>query len=182
MKITKMRIKGKKLNSDEIQVIVFSLRARLGRAGYVTNVESLTETSIKVGMHMASFRIDTTVHDRNLYHTPHAEPKLTNLPTWEQRVDFNNIVNAVLNKFKVSANVKSGDYTVRKGDVSMTETDWNAQMPEGQRYAFAQGRFIEAIDEKSFLEKRRVKRNELARSRRAQARVATAQDSQTLPF
>jgi hypothetical protein len=133
-------------------------------------------------MHMASFRIDTNIHNRNLYHRPGAEPKLTNVPTWEQRVEFNDIVNAVLNKFKVSANVKSGDYTVRKDTISMTENDWNAQIPEHHRVNFARGFFVEAIDEKSFLENRRQKRNEAARIKRAQAKTVTNQDSQTLPF
>ena len=53
----------------------------------------------------------------------------TNVPTWNQRVTYNNVVNQVLTFFNVSANVKSGDYTVRHGLEAMTERDWYNQKP-----------------------------------------------------
>src|ERR1700684_2985374 len=100
MKITKMRIKGLKPNKDQQIDILLTLASKLDKAGFITQVSIATSSSLRIGLRMKSFVLDVSKHDRNLK----SNTRLTNLPTWHQRVKFNNIVNSVLNKFKVSAN------------------------------------------------------------------------------
>ena len=167
MKITCIRIKGKIPSTDVILEIEKTLRRRITKAGFITEVNAITRTSIKIGLHMRSFKLDVTVHDRNLRCNPHLPNKLTDTPTWDQRVEFNDIVNAVLNKFKVSANVKSGPFIIRAGTKAMTEYDWHAQKPEYIRHNEMRGYSVEPIDEQAFLKARRLKRLEQARQKRA---------------
>ena len=122
-----------------------------------------------------TFSLDLRKHDRNLYVSQSGD-RLTNLPTWDQRVEFNNIVNAVLNKFRVSANVKSGFYTIRKGFECMTEYDWQDQKPRWIYHNEINGNYIESVDEKQYLEDRRLKRLELARQKRSEAKLQNQED------
>lgn len=170
MKITSMRIKSKKPTPQQMRDIMLTFELRFNRAGFVTGVNQLTSTSIKLGLHMRSFKLDLSKHDRNLRHNPHLPSKLDNSPTWDQRVEFNDIVNAVLNKFRVSANVKSGPFTVRVGRNARTEWDWQHEIPEWIRHNEARGYYVEQIDEKQYLEDRRIERNKIAAQRRAEKR------------
>ena len=170
MKITKMRFKKGIPSTDLILDIERDLKQRFAKIGFVTNVNTQTRTSIRIGLHMRSFSLDLAKWDRNLQCNPHAA-KLTNLPTWDQRVLFNNIVNSVLNKYKVSANVKSGPYIIRQGRDAMTESDWFDQKPEWTRHNEARGYYIESVDEKQYLEDRRIRRNKQSTERRAQANL-----------
>lgn len=166
MKITKIRVKGQKPETNDLNLIVSQLSHKLAKVGFITEVEIVNSTCIKVGQRMRSFSLDLTKHDRNLQVNPHLNPKLTNLPTWDQRVQFNNILNEVLNKLKVSANVKSGPYTIRQGTEAMTESYWHDQKPDWVRNNDAKGFYIESIDEKSYLEERRQRRLIEARTKR----------------
>lgn len=92
-------------------------------AGFITESQVLTKTSIKVGMHMSSFRVNTAMlgHNARLGIAAYGyngckSPKgykRTNVPTWDQRVEFNNIVNDAFDKYKLTARIVSGNYTVR---------------------------------------------------------------------
>jgi hypothetical protein len=170
MKITKMRTKaGEVPSTDVVLEIERLLRTRFERAGFITEVRALTRTSIKIGLHMRTFSLDLTKHDRNLYRSQCGD-KLTNLPTWDQRVEFNDIVNSVLNKYGISANVKSGPFVIRKGKEAMVEGDWVDQKPEWIHHNEMRGNYIEAIDEREYIEERRVERNKRAIERRKQMR------------
>lgn len=158
MKITRMNIKGKKLSSTMADV-VFELKKRFSKAGFITGVSVVNSQSIKIGLHMRSFSLDVTKHDRNLQVNPYGK-RLTNLPTWDQRVEFNNIVNSVLNKFKVSANVKSGPYTIREGLDSFNEDDWHNQKPDWLRLNEFSGWYIEPVNEKAYLKEKQRLANE----------------------
>lgn len=173
MKITSMRHGRNRAlpSTDLILEIERTLRARFKRAGFITEVHAQTRSSLKIGMHMCSFRIDTNVHDRNLRHNPHLPSKLTNVPTWDQRVVFNDIVNAVLNKFRISANVRSGEFTIRKGTECMTENDWSDQKPSWITENECRGYYVEACDEREYVNERRLERLKVARQRRAQAKA-----------
>jgi hypothetical protein len=58
--------------------------------------------------------------------------KRTNIPTWDQRVEFNNIVNEVFDSHSATANIKSGVFTVRTvEDGAWNEGHWSAQIPDG---------------------------------------------------
>lgn len=172
MKITSMRHAGAIPSTDLILEIERTLKRRLSKAGFITGVEAMTRTSMKLGLHMRSFKLDLTIHDRNLRHNPHTGTKLTDTPTWDQRVEFNNIVNAVLTKFKISARVRSGAFIIRDGTKAMTESDWHDQTPEYMRHNESRGYYIETCDEREYIKERKELRNRLARERRAQAKAA----------
>lgn len=167
MKITKMRNKKNEVpSSDVILAVEKELKAQFIRAGFITNVNTETRTCIKIGLHMKSFSLDLSKHDRNLYKSQCGD-KLTNLPTWDQRVVFNNIVNNVLNKFKLSGNVKSGPYTIRQGFTAMTEYDWQDQKPSYVHSNERNGHGpIVKVNEKQYLEERRIARNLEAKAKR----------------
>lgn len=152
--------------------VMFELKRRFNKAGFLTGVDVASDSGLKIGLHMCSFRIDTKKHDRNLRHNPHLGSKLTTTPTWDQRVEFNDIVNAVLNKFKVSANVKSGPFTIRVGETARTEWDWSHEKPGYITHNECRGYYVEACDEREFLEKRRTERNKAAAAKRAAKRSA----------
>lgn len=171
MRITKMRIKGEVPSTEVTFEIERTLRNRLAKAGYITNVNALTRTALKIGLHMRSFKLDLTKHDRNLRHNPYLPSKLTDTPTWDQRVEFNDIVNAVLNKFKVSARVVSGPFTIRDGVKCMNENDWYDQKPAWITHNESRGWYVESVNERAFTEERRLERNEKARARRAQKKA-----------
>lgn len=115
---------------DLCEIIV----AKAAKAGFITGSHRLTGTAIKIGMHMSSFRINTAklghnarVGRTNAYgwhgiQSPKGY-KRTNVPTWEQREDFNHLVNDVFDKFGLVATITSGNYTVRTR--SGRVNDWN---------------------------------------------------------
>lgn len=162
MKITNIRISKAKPTSVQLVSIVVELRKRFAKAGFETGVEQLTSTSISIGLHMRSFQLDLSKHDRNLYRSRCGD-KLTNLPTWDQRVEFNDIVNAVLSKAKASATVRSGPFTIRKGFHEYTESDWHNQTPHWVEHN------VESVDEKQYIEERRERRNREARAKRRES-------------
>lgn len=166
MKITKLRYHNQIPSTDLVLDLERTLRRRLASAGFITEVNALTRTSMKIGLRMRSFKIDRAMHNRNLRHNPHLPSVLTDSPTWAQRVEFNNIVNNVLDKFCLSANVRSGLFTIRRGVKCMTEQDWHDQKPWHIVYNETVGFFIEACDEREYLKEQRIKRNERARQRR----------------
>lgn len=173
MKITSIRIKGQKPTGVQLVDIMYDLKKRFQRAGFITGIEVKNTTSLKVGQHMRSFSLDITKHDRNLQCSPYAN-KLTNLPTWDQRVEFNNIINSVLNKYKVSANISSGPYTIRKGLVNFGESDWHNQTPEYIRHNHARGYCIESVDEVQYLDEKRLQNNAKAKQRRLDKKAQQA--------
>ena len=125
-----MKHKNKPITSPIKAEVIFELKRRFKNAGFRTSISVTTSTGLKIGLHMCTFRIDRSIHDRNLRHNPFIGSKLTDIPTWEQRVEFNDIVNSVLNKFKVSGRIRSGPFTIRDGMHAFNENDWTLQKPE----------------------------------------------------
>jgi len=168
MKITKIRFNGVKPTIVQLNALKTALEGRIQKAGFITEV-SIHGVAIRLGLHMKSFVLNTAKHSRNLQYNPHMKPKLTNLPTWDQRVEYNNIVNKVLTTLKVSANVKSGPYTIRQGELECCEGDWDMQKPTWVRNNEYNGHTIGECDEKEFLEERREMRLAKARAKRLEA-------------
>ncbi len=138
MKITKMRVKGKIPSTDVLLAIERELKESFTRAGFITNVSfGDTRSSMKIGLHMRSFSIDVsklgynaTIYANSLAMNLRNGYKRTNVPTWNQRVKFNQIVNKVLTRNKVSATVRSGPFLIRDGLKALKEVDWRFQVPE----------------------------------------------------
>ncbi len=166
MKITKMRNKKNEvLSTDVVLAFERELKLQFSKAGFLTNVAIITRTAVKIGLHMRSFSLDLTKHSRNLQLNPY-KPKLTNLPTWDQRVEFNDIVNNAMDKFKLSGNIKSGPYTIRQGFKSFNEQDWENQKPEWVYSNEAKGYMIESVNEQEHLNNRKAAKNLAARIKR----------------
>lgn len=116
MRITRIRdLNGHKI---KLKKLVNTLDHKLKKAGFVTEVTQVNSTSVHLGLHMRSFRIDPAKlgynanTGRDYANTPKGY-KRTTTPLWSQREDYNHVVNDVLDQFKLNATVKSGNYIVR---------------------------------------------------------------------
>jgi hypothetical protein len=146
MKLTRIRCKGKKIHNDLMHVIGKHLRVTLKNAGFITEYYVINSSRIDLKLRMRSFKIDIGKLGYNASYNPHTEYKVgyrrTCTPTWQQRVDYNNIVNEVLDSFNVSCNIVSGCYTIREGLESMDEYDWQDQKPMWQYHNENRGIYI----------------------------------------
>jgi hypothetical protein len=138
MRITKIKdFDGSKIGSDGLEVLQLALTNVFKDAGFITEVSIVNSSSIKIGLWMRCFSVDVQKHGynaivyKNNFMNLKKGYKRTTVPTWDQRVEFNNILNKVLDSHHVSANIKSGPFTIRKGTESMTENDWMHQTPFG---------------------------------------------------
>jgi hypothetical protein len=144
MKITKMRINGKVLTAVQMAMIQNELAVEIYKAGFLTSISKVNASHLRLGLHMCSFKVDTTIHGHNVRHNPSLGQRRTSTPTWAQRVEYNNIVNAVLDSFNVSANVKSGPFTIRQGNEAMNQSDWLNQKPDWMSQNETRGWYVEA--------------------------------------
>jgi|GEM_PF-5514035 len=121
MKATKIRnVNGKVISREEMERLVHNLRTNIELAGYISNAKIVTSSSVKIGLNSSSFRVDTRRHGHNARIGRRCESpkgyKRTDVPNWDQRVEFNNIVNACFDALNLKANIVSGNYTVRSFD------------------------------------------------------------------
>jgi len=119
MKITNIRTKNNEIPStDSILALEKMLVSKFNKAGFITVVNPLTRASLKIGLHMCSFRVDIDKLGHNADFGNAGRMcklgyKKTAVPTWEQREQFNHIVNDCFDKLKLSATIKSGDLLIR---------------------------------------------------------------------
>jgi hypothetical protein len=118
MRATYIRNRDKsKLTKSELETLCSYIVAKAAKAGFETEAGLLSGGAIKIGMHMCSFRIITSKLGHNArtdrFNKSPKGYKRTNVPTWEQREDFNHLVNDAFDKYKLTANIKSGPYIVR---------------------------------------------------------------------
>lgn len=131
MRITGMRIEGAKPDLNTLMRIVSKLEQRFKQAGFETCVEQVSSTSIHIGLNMRTFTIDVAKlgynADRGQWAGSRCKAgyKRTRTPTWDQRVQFNDIVNEVLNQYSVVCSVRSGEYVVRTRGRAYSESDWD---------------------------------------------------------
>lgn len=135
MRITGIRYSNdKKVTEHTLNELCSIIASKMERAGFITGTEVLNSSAIKVGLHMSSFRINTSKLGHNArvgkYVSSPKGYKRTDVPTWDQRVEFNNIVNSILDKNGIKATIKSGCFTVRdKVKGAHIESDWENQTP-----------------------------------------------------
>lgn len=129
MRATKIRSieTGKKISKSELQTLCEYIFSKAQCMGFLTSTEVLNGSSIKIGIHMGTFRIDTDMLGHNARISRFCDSpkgyKRTNVPTWDQRVEFNNLVNKAFDTYGLKANIISGNYTVRTFDGG-GETSW----------------------------------------------------------
>lgn len=101
-----------------------------GKAGFITDASKLNGSSIKIGLHMSCFRINTTKLGYNARISDYVKSpkgyKRTDVPTWDQRVEFNNLINEIFDLYGLIANIRSGDFIIRNKSESKTENDWDS--------------------------------------------------------
>ena len=151
MKITKIQKNNDKLSQDDLQALATELQYTLFRAGFRTNAKVVNSSRIDLGLHMKSFVIDINKLGYNARYSPYCSSKKgfrrTSSPTWDQRVEYNNLVNEVLTKWAISANVKSGEFTIRQGKDELTEKDWQDQKPSWYYRNEANGYYVAELPE-----------------------------------
>ena len=132
MKVTAIRIDGKKPTEKQLQDIIKALQKAFEKKGYKTYIDKLNSVALKIANSAGTFSIDTEKlgrtfrRDRNPWSNEIRFRSGRGVPTWDQRVDFNNTLNQVLDSLGVSATVgASGGFKIRKGTHSFTEDDWN---------------------------------------------------------
>lgn len=138
MRATNIRrkIAGKlvKITHEELTQLCSNVVLWTAVKGFVTRAEVLNSGAIKIGWHMSSFRVNTAWIGHNarvgMYVDSPKGYKRTNVPTWDQRVEFNNIVNAQFDQMKLKAIIKSGCFTIREHESgAWNEGHWEAQTP-----------------------------------------------------
>lgn len=116
-----------------LESLCLLLKHELNALGFITDCTVLNSRSIKIGLHMISFRVDTKRLGYNARIGAYVKSpkgyKRTDVPTWDQRVQFNDTVNRVFDQLGLQATIRSGCYTVRNRDGAMTEQDWHDQSP-----------------------------------------------------
>jgi len=146
MKLTNIRcaVTGKKLNKVEMTMVADALENRLAMYGFITESYVVNSSRIDLKTQGKSFTVNTKKlgYNANIghyngygnYYSPSTKSgyRRTNIPTWDQRVEYNNLVNSLLDTFKVSCNIKSGYFVVRQGADSFTETDWAKAVPRDE--------------------------------------------------
>lgn len=130
MKLTCIRTQtGDKPVDDQISAVENELNNAFSASGFITDVNL---SFGKIGLHMRSFRINTDTLGHNARTSPWGREiagwKKTDVPTWDQRVEFNDIINNVFDRFGWSANIKSGTFHIRSKKIgAFNESDWNDQ-------------------------------------------------------
>lgn len=134
MKAKRIRYQdGSKVEQGVLHLVCETIVRRAARVGFIVDAEMEDDSTIDIGLHMRSFRIDVNKigHNAKLNgQYGHKSPKgyiRTDVPTWDQRVEFNNLVNAVFDSHKLIASIISGNYTVRKPHMGGAVRSW----PEG---------------------------------------------------
>ena len=135
MRVTGIRDKnGKKLEPWELDIICQRLTRHLEEIGFITEAEPVNGTSIHIGLRMRSFKINTAHLGYNGRFGAYVKSvkgyKRTDVPTWDQRVSFNNLVNKVFDRAKLTAKIVSGQFLIRdKERGAYNEWHWKDQVP-----------------------------------------------------
>ena len=62
MRITKIRINGKVPTNAQLETLRALLAKHIQASGFITHVYIQSASSIKLGLHMRSFSVDTNIH------------------------------------------------------------------------------------------------------------------------
>lgn len=135
MRATSIRYtNGSKLTQHQLQSVCDVILSRTSKAGFITQAQVINGSCIKIGLHMSSFRVNTQQLGHNARIGRYIESpkgyKRTDVPTWDQRVEFNNLVNQIFDDYKLVARITSGPFTVRdRTQGACDEQDWINQAP-----------------------------------------------------
>lgn len=129
MKITKI----KSLNNKffDTKTLAIELETLLLSKGFIAYASSITSTSFKLSNNKSSFRLNVVKLGHNIrrkYGNDNLiDYKRTNVPTWDQRVEYNETVQKFFDDKKLSCKIVSGIFTIRSGIENMNEGHWYNQ-------------------------------------------------------
>jgi hypothetical protein len=135
MQVRAINLKGKKLSQAKMQALVSRLERAIDRAGFETTVFQVNSSriDIKGGSSGVSNKYATVnvekrgynfrVNSYTAYHTKLGY-KRTNVLSWDQRVELNRLINAVLDGMKLSATIASRGFVVRDR-ITGAVTSWD---------------------------------------------------------
>lgn len=107
----------KLLTTQELTLLCEQIVLAQARAGYITEAQIKTTGAIRIGLHMKCFVVDVKRLGYNAVIASHVKSikgyKRSNMPLWDQREEFNHIVNKIFDRWELQAHIKSGYYTVR---------------------------------------------------------------------
>lgn len=130
MKITSLKNKdGSKLSGDQYFSLMTELEHAIKDAGFVTDISKQDAAIHLSNSKFSLFTIDLKKLPYNARIGRAQDHSIkgyvrTSVPTWNQRVQFNNILNMVLDKHEISANIRSGIFAIRRGFIVYNEDDW----------------------------------------------------------
>lgn len=133
MQVTSIRKRGKKLDQFELIELAIKIQKAFDRAGFRTHVRAVGLSGIHISENSKCFTIDPNIHARNAKYLRYRTEvglswKRTLLPTWQQRVQFNNILNQILDKANITASIRSGIFTIRSvREGAFTAAYWSMQ-------------------------------------------------------
>lgn len=119
----------RKLSNHELSNLIYSIEKFMGKIGFKVKGEIRNSQSIKLTYNKKQFEIDPIVLGYNTRYS-FGTKKLTRVPSWDQRVKFNEELNSILDINDISCKVISGPFLIREGTTSYKETDWYNQMPD----------------------------------------------------
>lgn len=143
MRITGIRDKdGSKPELTLLDNVCEVLIGRAAKKGFLTGAERGKGFSIHVGQNSRCFSVDVERLGHNArvgtYVSSPKGYKRTNVPTWEQRENFNHIINDVLDMYGLKANIKSGPYVVRNKDTGRVD-EWTPLRWDGSEDPYGIG-------------------------------------------
>lgn len=185
MKITKLRHmrSGNTVSLNVRTKIAKQLQKEFDKAGFITDVNNELTT---IGLHGKCFVIDTEKLGYNarvnngvdgmgqiLNYMGLVGFKRTSLPTWDQRVEFNQIIQRTMKKNGVTATVKSGPFVITKEGINFTENDW-LDIAESTVYGQNQKNIIQPLT-KEMTKRAKEVRKQVAKERRLKAKLEQSQ-------
>ena len=153
MIFTKVRAKfnGKKLDADVLEHFAKRIVINLREKGFITGYEIVNSQSFKLSCTGMSFKIDVDKLGYNTRFTPDKISR-TCTPSWNQRVEYNNTINEVLDLYHITCNVKNTFFKIREGEYKYNEAEWYDQIPSHQHVNESRGYNIQQGDYKKDFE------------------------------
>jgi hypothetical protein len=112
------------LEDLEWRTFIDELQAELKKEGFDAYMDA---PSPKQGINISNVRLSDEYIKKHGYNVSPYTGKRGRVLGWKNWVSFNNTLNHVMNRHKISANARSlgGKFVIREGGVAYTEDDWS---------------------------------------------------------
>lgn len=124
--------KDKEINKAELASELVKV---LAEKGFITEVKEVKSNGFSLSKNKASFFIDEEKLGTNLRPASGTltKYKRTNIPTWEERVEYNLTIQEFINEKGLSCKITSGCFIIKDHERDYTEYDWHNQNPAGSK-------------------------------------------------